>query len=67
MHGGDVLCLDCGCKQPNDDHGDPSHITLAKIQAAARASGIDPETAADRIHDEVKRLRDEGKLSRTGS
>lgn len=54
------MCLDCGCKKPNDDHGNPDHITMDKLQRAARASGIDPETAADNIHAEAKRLREAG-------
>ena len=53
------MCLDCGCKKPNDDHGDARHITYQKLQAAAQASGIDAEEAADRIHAEAKRLRDQ--------
>ena len=55
------MCLDCGCKKPNDNHGDPRHITYQQLQAAAQASDIDPEEAADRIHAEAKRLRDEMK------
>lgn len=55
------MCLDCNCGKPNDDHGDPAHITYQKLEAAARASGIDPEAAADRIHAEAKKLRDQGK------
>jgi len=30
------MCLDCNCGKPNDDHGDPSHITLAMVQKAAQ-------------------------------
>lgn len=55
------MCLDCGCKQPNDNHGDPRHITYEQLQAAAQASNIDPEEVADRIHAEAKRLRDTAK------
>ncbi len=54
------MCLDCGCKKPNDDHGNPDHITLDKLQRAARASNMDMETAADNIHSEARRLRDQG-------
>ncbi len=54
------MCLDCNCGKPNDDHGDPAHITMTKLESAARASGIDPEEAADRIHAEAKKLRDQG-------
>ena len=56
------MCLDCGCKKPNDDHGDARHITYHELQVAAQASGIDPEAAADRIHAEAKRLRDEPRV-----
>lgn len=44
------MCLDCsvGC-DPNDDHGDPDHITLDKLQAIADAHGITPLTAATNI------------------
>lgn len=34
------MCLDCGCHQPDADHGDPRHLTLAGLTAAAGASGI---------------------------
>jgi hypothetical protein len=57
------MCMDCGCHQVNDDHGDSSHITMAKLQRAAQASGIDPETAADRIHAEAKKARGGGSSS----
>ncbi len=59
------MCLDCNCGKPNDDHGDPAHITMQQLEAAARASGIDPETAADRIHAEAKKQRDQGTQTAT--
>lgn len=54
------MCMDCGCHKVNDDHGDPNHITYTELQRTARASGIDPETAADRINTEAKRMRESG-------
>lgn len=51
------MCLDCKCGKPNEDHGDSSHITYKQLEAAASASGIDPEEAADRIHAEAKKMR----------
>jgi hypothetical protein len=57
------MCLDCNCGKPNDNHGDSAHITYQQLEAAARASGIDPEMAADRIHAEAKKLRDQGASS----
>ena len=57
------MCLDCNCGKPNDDHGDSRHITYQQLQAAAQASGIDAEEAADRIHAEAKKLRDQGRTA----
>jgi hypothetical protein len=34
------MCLDCGCGEPNERHGDDRHITMDDIQAAAKASEI---------------------------
>ncbi|HEY7295454.1 MAG TPA: hypothetical protein VH916_10450 [Dehalococcoidia bacterium] len=55
------MCMDCGCHQPNDDHGNPEHITYSALQRAARASGIDPQTAAERIQAEAKRMSEGGR------
>ena len=33
------MCLDCGCGEPNERHGDDRHI-MDDIQAAAAASEI---------------------------
>lgn len=43
------MCLDCGCFEPENDHGDPAHITFADLAAAAAASGITAEQAAENI------------------
>lgn len=57
------MCLDCGCGEPNESHGDSRHITLDQLKAAAEASGIETEEAADRIHAEAKKLKEQGKIS----
>jgi hypothetical protein len=36
------MCLECGCGEVNNDHGDPRHITLDRFRAAAQASGNTP-------------------------
>jgi hypothetical protein len=33
--------MSCGCKQPNERHGDERNITVGDIEAAAKAAGID--------------------------
>lgn len=50
------MCLDCGCvietgnpALADDDHGDPSHITLSDLMAAADASGVPPMDAVAMI------------------
>jgi hypothetical protein len=54
------MCMTCGCGEPMNRHGDDANITYNQLQAAADAAGIDPEKAADNIHDLAKKVRDEG-------
>lgn len=44
------ICLDCGCSEYANSHGDPRHIVLAELEAAAKASGVTTEVAARRIY-----------------
>ena len=43
------MCLSCGCGEPDDNHGDPRHITLAMLQEAAAAAEITTDDAAHNI------------------
>jgi len=43
------MCLDCGCGEPGNDHGDPAHLLLHALQAAADASGVSLAAAASNI------------------
>ena len=43
------MCLSCGCGEPNDNHGDPRHITQDMLQAAAEAAEIGTDEAAHNI------------------
>ena len=54
------MCMSCGCRQPNEAHGNSDNITLEQMERAARAADIDVETAADNIHSLAKELRDAG-------
>lgn len=45
------MCLDCGCGKPNDDHGDPRHITLQRLEQAAVASDLP-------IHEVVQNIQE---------
>ena len=56
------MCLSCGCGEPNEKHGNPDHITLDDLKRAAKAAEIEPEQAADNIHDGAKKLKEEGRI-----
>jgi hypothetical protein len=43
------MCLDCGCGELNERHGDERHITLSDVRAAAAASEISVEEAKRNI------------------
>lgn len=43
------MCLSCGCGEPDDNHGDPRHITLAMLKEAAEAAEITQDEAAHNI------------------
>ena len=43
------MCLDCGCGEPNDRHGDDRHIVMDDIRAAAKASEISVDEAKRNI------------------
>ena len=43
------MCLDCGCGELNENHGDPRHITMETIRSAAEASEIPIDEAMANI------------------
>ena len=43
------MCLSCGCGEPDDNHGDPRHITTQMMEEAAAAAEITVEEAANNI------------------
>jgi len=45
------MCLSCGCKQPNEKHGDDRNITLSDIQAAAQAAETEPKSVVTNIQE----------------
>ncbi len=48
------MCLSCGCGEPDDNHGDPRHITTENLEAAAEAAEITAEEAANNIVEALK-------------
>ncbi len=57
------MCLDCGCGEPNERHGDERHIIMDDVRAAAEASEISVEEAARNISEGLQQAR----LSQSGA
>ena len=51
------MCLDCGCGELNESHGDSRHITMDSIQSAAQASEISVEEAINNISDGLRQAQ----------
>jgi hypothetical protein len=51
------MCLDCGCGEPNNRHGDDRHITMDDVKAAAEASEIPVDEAARNISDGMRQAQ----------
>jgi hypothetical protein len=51
------MCLDCGCGEPNDQHGDSRHITMKQVEEAAKASEISVDEAVKNITETMKSAR----------
>jgi hypothetical protein len=56
------MCMSCGCGEPNEKHGNPDNITLDDLRRAAKAANIEPEQAADNIHELASKLKKEGRI-----
>ena len=61
------MCLDCGCGELNESHGDSRHITMDSIQSAAQASEISVEEAIRNISDGLKQAQGSAGESGTSS
>jgi hypothetical protein len=51
------MCLDCGCGELNEDHGDSRHLTLDSIRSAAQASEISIDEAMKNIADGIQQAQ----------
>lgn len=43
------MCMNCGCGQPEETHGNPANLTLEDVQRAGDANGQDLRTTAEHI------------------
>lgn len=54
------MCLSCGCKLPNENHGKAGvHITYNDLVRAATAAGIKPKQALKNMRKTLKHATDE--------
>ncbi len=54
------MCLNCGCGEANDDHGNADNITLDDLQRASQATGQSLHETIDHMErglDEVESQR----------
>ena len=51
------MCLDCGCGELNERHGDDRHIVMDDVRAAAEASEISVEEAIRNINDGLQQAQ----------
>lgn len=54
------MCLDCGCGEPNERHGDDRHITMDDVKAAAKASEVSVDEAARNIAEGLRQAQSTG-------
>ena len=60
------MCLDCGCGELNESHGDSRHITMDSIQSAAQASEISVDEAVKNISAGLKQAQETSGKTRAG-
>ena len=61
------MCLDCGCGELNESHGDSRHITMDSIRSAAQASEISVDEAIKNMSDGLKQAQQSTAQSSSGS
>ena len=50
------MCMNCGCGQPNEDHGNPANITAQDLQRASDANGQSLRESAQHIVATVEQM-----------
>jgi hypothetical protein len=50
------MCMNCGCGQPDEDHGKPDNITAAELRRAGEANGQSMRETARHIVEAVEQL-----------
>lgn len=55
------MCMNCGCGQPHEDHGQPANITAADLERAAAGNGQSLRESAQHIIESVELLDASGR------
>ena len=58
------MCMNCGCGQPHEDHGNPANITAAELRRAGEANDQSLRESAQHIIETVALLDAAGSDSR---
>jgi hypothetical protein len=61
------MCLDCGCGELNESHGDSRHITMDSIRSAAQASEISVDEAIKNMSDGLRQAQQSSGQSSSSS
>ena len=61
------MCLDCGCGELNESHGDSRHIMMDSVQAAAKASKFSVDEAIRNISDGLRQAQQSYRQTSSGS
>ena len=61
------MCLDCGCGELNESHGDSRHITMDSIRSAAQASEISVDEAIKNMSDWLRQAQQSSGQSSSSS
>ena len=61
------MCLDCGCGELNESHGDSRHITMDSIRSAAQASDISVDEAIKNMSDGLRQAQQSSGQSSSSS
>jgi ABC-type transporter Mla subunit MlaD len=57
------MCLNCGCGEPEDDHGDERNITLDDLHAASQATGQDLHETIDHMERALDQVESEQRFN----
>lgn len=60
------MCMNCGCGQPSEDHGNPANITAEALQRAGDANGQSLRESAQHITEAVELLDSAGRGGERG-